>query len=306
MPEFSRSSVAYLPMTTYLFVTSNDFNPERVNRRAGASWSCSKTAKRGDRALVYVKGQGVTYEWRITSDAEPHKEWKFMCDVERLSQISPPITIADMCAAVSRAEWSPPHQNLRGLRSVKIPPEIANRIRLLGNGKVVAQPKTKSVTEKAPQGPNGRTAPVPFRGSEYRTPRFLAGQGNRDPFEVDPEKIERGNKGHIDTQNMLADFLRANRINPLSPGPGGPEFDLAWKRGKQVYVAEVKSITAENEEKQLRLGLGQVLRYRHAFSNGVVGVLVAERQPSDHSWEDLCKHLGLLITWPEAFSKVLG
>ena len=45
-----------------------------------------------------------------------------------------------------------------------------------------------------------------------------------------------------------------------------------------VFVAEIKSITDDNEEEQFRLGLGQVLRYRHRLQKlgheHVVAVLV--------------------------------
>jgi hypothetical protein len=71
-----------------------------------------------------------------------------------------------------------------------------------------------------------------------------------------------------------------------------------------LHVAEVKSITTANEEKQLRLGLGQVLRYRHLLSYGgrrVVACLVAERQPTDASWTALCTELGITLMWPGAF-----
>jgi hypothetical protein len=64
-------------------------------------------------------------------------------------------------------------------------------------------------------------------------------------------------------------------------------------------VAEVKSITAENEEQQLRLGLGQVLRYRQRLAalghDRVVAVLVPERQPRDPSWRELCQDLGVVL-----------
>lgn len=48
--------------------------------------------------------------------------------------------------------------------------------------------------------------------------------------------------------------------------------------GETYWVAEVKSTTNENEEKQLRLGLGQVLRYHHVSnqSRKTRAVLVAE------------------------------
>ena len=59
------------------------------------------------------------------------------------------------------------------------------------------------------------------------------------------------------------------------------------------FVAEVKS-TMRNEEKQLRLDLGQVLRYANLLdpNRGVVPVLVAERQSSDRTWEEALHAFG--------------
>ena len=48
-----------------------------------------------------------------------------------------------------------------------------------------------------------------------------------------------------------------------SPVGQEPQYDLSWETPDATMVAEVKSLTARNEERQLRLGLGQVLRYRH-------------------------------------------
>jgi len=72
-------------------------------------------------------------------------------------------------------------------------------------------------------------------------------------------------------------------------------------------VAEVKSLTAANEEKQLRLGLGQVLRYAHQLDRqaGTVPVLVVERIPRDSSWERLCEKLGVVLVWPDVFAERL-
>jgi hypothetical protein len=70
----------------------------------------------------------------------------------------------------------------------------------------------------------------------------------------------------------------------------------------------VKSITDANEEKQLRLGLGQVLRYQNLLSkNGAVhAVLAVERQPTDVTWLGLCDHLGVKLVWPECWSELLA
>lgn len=106
-------------------------------------------------------------------------------------------------------------------------------------------------------------------------------------------------QGHADTQNALAQVLRQAGIDPRSRLPDEPNFDLAWERNGTIFVAEVKSITDDNEEEQLRLGLGQVLRYRHRLRRlghgQVMAVPVPERSPRDSSWEELCRELGVVL-----------
>jgi hypothetical protein len=86
-----------------------------------------------------------------------------------------------------------------------------------------------------------------------------------------------------------------------SPCADDPPFDLARRDRADLHVAEVKSTTAMNEERQMRLGLGQLLRYRHALSAGgttVHATLYAERRPADPQWSVLCQSLGVTLVWP--------
>ena len=89
---------------------------------------------------------------------------------------------------------------------------------------------------------------------------------------------------------------------PLSPGRDDPEFDVAWKQAEMFYVCEVKSITAINEERQLRMAIGQVIRYRQKLAakghEPITAVIATERQPSDSSWQELCEHEGIVLLWP--------
>ena len=160
-------------------------------------------------------------------------------------------------------------------------------------------------TTKAPE----TVQTLPRRiGRPYSNVGSLPRAANRDPFEVDPDVIDRGNQAHASTVDALADFLRGNGIEPLSPDRDQPMFDLAWERNGVVFVAEVKSVTAANEEKQLRLGLGQVLWYRQQFeSSGLstVPVLVPERRPTAQGWTDLCGALGVRLVWPGTFEALL-
>ena len=131
----------------------------------------------------------------------------------------------------------------------------------------------------------------------------------RDPFAVDPDVIDRGNQAHASTQDALAQFVRDSGFEPRQPQPDEPQYDLAWTGLNRVFVAEVKSITEANEESQLRLGLGQVLRYRHELARSgreIIAVLVAERAPHEPAWAELCASLSVVLVWPGAFVEVLS
>lgn len=80
-----------------------------------------------------------------------------------------------------------------------------------------------------------------------------------------------------------------------------------WARVTEgcIYVSEVKSLTAPNEERPLRLGLGQVLRYRHLLASStrssVRAVVAVGREPSDSGWLGLCMGLDVSLCWPPHF-----
>ena len=144
-------------------------------------------------------------------------------------------------------------------------------------------------------------------GGTYRRADEEASVGAFDPMQVDPAVVERGTRGHAVTQNALADYLEARGIEPRSAKAEEPSFDVAWEVGGTLFVAEVKSVTNKNEESQLRLGLGQLLQYRHVlatrYTGAVVGVLVTERKPPQ-VWVDLCNELRVQIVWPGAFERL--
>jgi hypothetical protein len=144
-------------------------------------------------------------------------------------------------------------------------------------------------------------------GENYRRADEFAAVEERDPFATDPALVERGIRSHANTQNKLAEYLHSRGIEPLSPRSNEPNFDIAWKVEDRIFVAEVKSVTDRNEEKQLRLGLGQVLRYADQLRHRgpVAPVLVVERRPTDSSWEQLCDRLGVILAWPDVFRERL-
>lgn len=118
---------------------------------------------------------------------------------------------------------------------------------------------------------------------------------------TDPDVVERGTRSHARLQNRLAADVASSGLVPLSPAAGDPPFDLAWRDGADLHVAEVNSTTAMNEEHQMRLGLEQLLRYRHALSAGgttVHATLYVDRRLVDPRRSELCQSLGVTLRWP--------
>lgn len=144
-------------------------------------------------------------------------------------------------------------------------------------------------------------------GQAYRLADETVAVSTAEPMQIDPALQERGLRGHRRTQNMLAREVERAGYVPRSPRSGDPDWDLAWEANGVMFVSEVKSITRSNQEKQLRLGLGQVLRYQqHLRADGrkTQAVLVAERKPEDNSWIELCASVGVKLTWPTAWSEL--
>jgi hypothetical protein len=148
-----------------------------------------------------------------------------------------------------------------------------------------------------------------IRTAPYRRPDENTLSAPRDPFEIDPDKIDRGLRGHARTQNSLFDWLAKRGIVGVSAA-GDIGWDIAWRDAGRMYVAEVKSLTATNETMQLRLGLGQVLHYAALLGIGgepdVQPVLVGEHEPDDLRWRLVCDRAGVILTWPQDFDAALG
>lgn len=142
-------------------------------------------------------------------------------------------------------------------------------------------------------------------GIPYHSAPPVLPDGEQTPFEVDPDKVGRGVLAHFATVEALAGWVATQGLEPLLPRPEDPRFDLAWYEGETLNVAEVKSTTSDNREMQLRLGLGQVLRYRYhlrARAQQVQAWLVAEVPVPDPTWPETCSTVDVLLTWPDALA----
>jgi hypothetical protein len=127
------------------------------------------------------------------------------------------------------------------------------------------------------------------------------GSAPRDPFTVDPDALDRGLRGHMLTQEALAELVQRQGFDALSPGSGDPPFDLAWRAGHTITIVEVKSMTGANEALQIRLGLGQVLDYKHQLELADESV-----EPAAPRWLSLCARHDVELVWPATFGTLFA
>lgn len=151
---------------------------------------------------------------------------------------------------------------------------------------------------------------MPGFGSAYRpVDEHVELAGAPEARTPDPDSAGRGLRAHNRTQNAMAVALSDAGYVARSPKPDEPNYDIGWMVGETVWIGEVKSLTAQNEENQLRTALGQLLRYHQALTNlghPVRMVVVAERQLSDATWGELLADHKIELTWPDTFPRFLA
>jgi hypothetical protein len=151
----------------------------------------------------------------------------------------------------------------------------------------------------------------PYKGRRKLEPRTAAVLPPEDP-----ELYDRANEAHENLRVALADFLVLGGLTPWDPSKDARrrkvDFDLLADGAELRLVIEAKSMPATRmaEGGRLRLGLGQVLWYRHRFFSVCgerrVAVLAVEREPHEREdWLAACRAVGVVLTWPERFEWLL-
>lgn len=142
--------------------------------------------------------------------------------------------------------------------------------------------------------------------------RPLPGRGADVPpieLRIDIDALEKGTKRHEATRNALAQFLTAAGLPPREHGLDAA-FDLGWVGPDgALWIAEVKSLARTSERQQLRLGLGQLLEYRHSCTRPgqvVRAALVVEQEPVDLRWVGVCAAVDVVLAWPDRFATAFG
>lgn len=256
-------------------------------RQARGNWDTSGGA------AVLVAGFEPNLDAFVLWDANLHKDFPYS---KNMQVKTPTIEAALQTGEIVTQE----RKVTLGLETVLAAPaaRLWETIEIRLQGPVPAHPPGVHV----PPAAGGQPYQPPPRNAAAEKPKTLV-------YETDPDVVDRGTTAHKDVQDAVAEVLTENGIQPLSPAPADPQFDVAWVIDGVAYVGEVKSLTEANEEKQLRLGLGQVLTYAHLLdwvhAPVTRPVLIVEREPTEAYWATLCAELGVILAWPEAFETLL-
>lgn len=149
------------------------------------------------------------------------------------------------------------------------------------------------------------SSPYTFaRPGQFKLGATYRGAGDREPIgdderaaTIDIAELERATRRHMQLQDRLADELLQRGVEPRSPAPSEPQFDLAFEHGDVIYVVEAKTGKPATSP-QVRIGVGQVLEYCELLGGICAGdvrpVLLLETEPP-HPWCQLSERLQIEI-----------
>lgn len=244
----------------------------------------------GERAVV-VAGYAEDHDAFILWDATLHRDFAWSANAQVRTE-----TIEQAVAAGGVATQT------RALGSGAAELVIAVPAAALLDGLVA---RFDATPEPVPAAPAATPRPARSRGKRYVRAATASPEPVTRVFEVDPDAVDRGTQAHDDIQNALSDAIEVAGLEPLSPIGTDPRFDVAWMNGDVAFVTEVKSLTDANEERQLRLALGQVLSYAFLLdwegAAHVQPVIAVERELNAPHWVTMCDHYGVRLVWPDVY-----
>lgn len=120
-----------------------------------------------------------------------------------------------------------------------------------------------------------------------------------EPVRSEADRRE-ANAAHNALQDSIADLAAQRGFLPLSPTHPRAQFDVGWEDADGgLHIVEVKSLNTVNEDRQVRLGLGQILDYGLIFDGRARLAVALSAAPSrDEHWTELGDCVGVRVVWP--------
>lgn len=280
--------------------------PKASGRGNVTSW---KRMQPGHWGLLYSDEQRFQWLLRVCHKAESKslarelwgedskgRTWELMFFFDRAIRVDLGVPEVRRALAYPGEGWSP-----QGLQY----PKAEHQEALLASfGSIEAFAAAAGLTEEGARAeliaPDPRDVMLgdKFDGPPEKPPR--APQSRQPP---DPDRSGRGKMAHEETVALLCKHVgptfRKGKVR-------GVTHDGAWMMGADFCMAEVKSITDDNQVGQLQKGLGQILHNLFKARENEVPMLeaylIAEREPRNSAlWRALAQEHGVLFSWPERF-----
>ena len=314
-----------------------DLNAPTTNEVGGSFWSYDllREVADGDVVLHYDRDQQaiLAWSWAVGTAWPDRVIWAARGTFARGQNIQPHER-PGMRVSLQGAFWLPVAVTLEQIREVEsllggvragrpyFPFELGNRaprpmqgylfklplgfIELFSELDEVPRfgPSTPAAVEQAVEETGGPAPADPGERPEFVPRNEDVRSQEARPWSRDPSEVDRALSSHARIERLVAEAAASEGWIAKGYGRGDPVFDLLLERhdGRPpAVVVEVKSTTATNEEKQLRLALGQALRYQHllgARGRAVAAFIAIEREPRDTSWVELCGSAGVTLVWP--------
>ena len=261
----------------------------------------SMTTLRSGR-LTDLRGECVSFTGWLTSARKDYIRRVRRCGARHQKHVSGSVTVMVQGMPNTQYKWGSMGTKLKEISELQ---QWGYRIFLISESELIRLLDGESLTmaeSRAAQASASSPVGVTYRRSTLRP---SADKSRRLPcIAVDLDAQERRTATHRQLVNGLADWVAETGRLPLSPVQRDCLFDVGWSVGATFHVAKIKTITDGNESQQMRLGLGQLLDYRHTLlkdRNRVVAHLVLSCEPSDDHMVEVCNAHRVRVSWPPDF-----
>jgi hypothetical protein len=135
-------------------------------------------------------------------------------------------------------------------------------------------------------------------GVPYRSPPQRGAERRPVELQIDLADLDRRTNAHTALQEALVAELVNRGLGCRSPAGAEPQYDLAFDHQSRVWVVELKTLGEAHHAQQFRLGLGQLLEYRHRMSELLdeeVGAALLMESLADERWAAIADSAGVSL-----------
>jgi hypothetical protein len=142
----------------------------------------------------------------------------------------------------------------------------------------------------------------------YSIPKYIENNNKDSLTKSGARKRNLAFNSHKEMEAELAKILLEANIEPHQVS-AGPNVDICWKSPTGLNILEVKSLNKNNEDHQLRTGIGQLAEYRNRFKKLGEAIdqcyLCVTDIPKKNLWNEVLNDVGIKLITPENVHEII-